>query len=248
MTQVAGARRASRRAQGKPARKGKAIPRLENGDHLTRAEFERRYEAMPEVKKAELIEGVVYLAHAVRYERHGKPHVHMITWAGHYEAATPCVEAGDNSTVRLDLENEPQPDVFLRIVPERGGQTRTSADDTIEGPPELVVEVSSSRVSYDLHPKLRAYRRNGVREYVVWRVEDKAIDWFLLEEGEYRLVRPDASGFLKSCVFPGLWLDAGALIRRDLGGVLGALDEGLRTAEHAAFVKRLQTARPRRPR
>ena len=34
---------------------------LEHGDHLTREEFERRYEAMPHVRKAELIEGVVYM-------------------------------------------------------------------------------------------------------------------------------------------------------------------------------------------
>ena len=34
------------------------IPPLESGDHLTRHEFERRYQARPDIKKAELIEGV----------------------------------------------------------------------------------------------------------------------------------------------------------------------------------------------
>lgn len=37
-----------------------SIP-LENGDRLSRFEFEHRYQAMPELKKAELVEGVVYI-------------------------------------------------------------------------------------------------------------------------------------------------------------------------------------------
>lgn len=91
------------------------IPPLENGDKLTRAEFERRYEAMPQVKKTELIEGVVYMASPVRAKSHGKPHAQIMTWLGTYEAATPGVEALDNTTLRLDTDNEPQPDAILRI-------------------------------------------------------------------------------------------------------------------------------------
>jgi hypothetical protein len=50
------------------------ILRLENGDRLTRAEFERRYQGMPDVKKAELIEGIVYIAPPVRTQHHGRLH------------------------------------------------------------------------------------------------------------------------------------------------------------------------------
>jgi len=105
------------------------VPPLEQGDRLTRAEFERRYSAMPQVKKAELVEGIVYMPSPVRINKHSRPHAKLITWAGHYEAATPGVALADNGTARLDLDNEPQPDLFLQIVPEAGGQTRNTEDD-----------------------------------------------------------------------------------------------------------------------
>ncbi len=129
------------------------VPELENGDHLTRAEFELRYEAMPHLKKAELIEGVVHMPPPVRHKRHSRPHNHLSTWLGYFEANTPGTEAGDNGSIRLDLDNEPQPDAYLIIDPNCGGQVRFSVDDYIEGAPELVAEVASS-VSYDLGKKL----------------------------------------------------------------------------------------------
>ncbi len=111
------------------------IPPLENGDRLTRAEFERRYEAMPELKKAELIDREVYIPSPVRYRRHGHPHTRLVAWLGNYETDTLGVEAGNNGSVRLDLDNEPQPDGFLIIRPDHGGQARISEDDYIEGAP-----------------------------------------------------------------------------------------------------------------
>jgi hypothetical protein len=214
-------------------------PPLEPGDRLTRAEFERRYDAMPRLKKAELIEGVVYVPSPVRQRRHGRPHAHLITWLGAYEAATLGVEVGGNSSARLDLDNEPQPDALMFIDPARGGQARISLDDYIEGAPELVGEVSASSVSIDLGIKLNVYRRNGVREYVVWRVLNQEVDWFVLREGNYERLNPSADGLLKSEVFPGLWLDVPALVRGDMAAVLATVLKGLATAEHAAFVERL---------
>jgi Uma2 family endonuclease len=216
-----------------------ALPALENGDRLTRAEFERRYEAMPRLKKAELIEGVVYLPSPVRHRQHGAPHAHLISWLGLYTANTPGIEASDNSSVRLDLDNEPQPDGLLFIDPACGGQVRISADGIIEGAPELVAEVASSSVSYDLHTKLHVYRRNGVREYLVWRVLEQEIDWFVLRAGQYERMPVDAQGLLRSEVFPGLWLDPAALIRGDLATVLAIVQQGLASPEHVAFVSRL---------
>jgi Uma2 family endonuclease len=216
------------------------VPPLEPGDRLTRDEFERRYEAMPHLKKAELIEGVVYMPSPVRHRRHGRPHAHLMTWLGTYEASTPGVEAGDNGTVRLDLDNDEQPDGYLLIDPARGGQARISADDYIELAPELVAEIAASSASYDLHTKLNVYRRNGVCEYLVWRVQDQQLDWFVQRSGQFQPLPPDAAGFLRSEVFPGLWLDPAALLRGDLAGVLAQLRQGLTSPEHAAFVQRLQ--------
>src|SRR2546426_7091508 len=85
------------------------VPPLETGDHLTRAEFERRYEAMPHLKKAELIEGVVLMPSPARLRRHARPHAHLIAWLVQYETGTPGIVVGDNGTARLDLDNEPQP-------------------------------------------------------------------------------------------------------------------------------------------
>jgi Uma2 family endonuclease len=153
------------------------------------------------------------------------------------------VESADNATDRLDLDNEPQPDAMLFIEPACGGQVRISEDDYIEGAPELIVEVTSSSASYDLGDKMKAYRRNGVREYVVWRVLDGAIDWFALRKGEYHRQEPRVDGLLCSDVFPGLWLDREALLRRDLASVLAALQKGLASREHAEFVERLAAAR-----
>jgi Uma2 family endonuclease len=220
-----------------------AVPPLENGDRLTRAEFERRYEAMPGLKKAELIEGEVYMPSPVRHGRHSHPHTRLVTWLGTYETDTPGVEAGDNGSIRLDLDNEPQPDAYLIIRPERGGQARISEDDYIEGAPELVAEVASSSASYDLGKKLNAYRRNGVREYVVWRVLDRQVDWFVNREGRFELMLPAADGILRSTVFPGLWLDPAALVRGEKAMVKAILQQGLDSAEHTDFVARLERAR-----
>src|SRR5438552_14830002 len=206
-------------------------PLLEAGDHLSRGEFERRYEAMPRLKKAELIEGIVYMPSPLRAEQHGRPHIHLAGWLVAYESETPGVKCFDNSTIRLDFDNEPQPDLVLLKTLAKGGQTRISEDDYIEGAPELAVEIVGSSRAYDLHQKKGAYRRNGVREYLAWITAEKRLVWWELREGEYQEIAPEAEGLLKSRVFPGLWLDAPALLRGDLKAVLATLRHGLDSAD-----------------
>jgi len=213
---------------------------LENGDHLSRDEFERRYQARPNIKKAELIEGAVYMSSPVRAKSHGEPHGRIMTWLGTYSALTPGVDLADNATVRLDPANEPQPDALLRVEPSVGGYSHISEDDYIEGAPELIVEITASSASYDLHEKLQVYRRNGVQEYIVWRVYDKQIDWYRLIDGNYIPQKPDEIGLIHSQVFPGLCLAVQALLDGDLAKVLAELQKGLTAPEHAAFVERLQ--------
>ncbi len=227
-----------------PAAAALVLPRLENGDRLTRAEFERRYDAMPRLKKAELIEGVVYVPAPLRHDQHGRPSSDLDTWLGVYRAATPGTTSAGNTTVRLDLDNDTQPDVLLRLELEHGGQSRIGDDGYVEGAPELAVEVAVSSASYDLHDKLRAYRRNGVQEYVVWRVLETGLDWFVLREGAYARLEPDAAGIVRSERFPGLWLDVPALLAGDLATVLATLQRGLASPEHAAFVERLRAGSP----
>lgn len=215
------------------------IPPLESGDRLTRQEFERRYTAMPNLKKAELIEGIVYVASPLRFKSHGKPHGNLIGWLWTYTVATPGVELGDNVTVRLDLDNEPQPDVVLIVDEQLGGQAHISDDDYVEGAPELVAEVAASSAANDLYDKKRVYRRNGVKEYLVWQIFDHKLDWFFLENGEYVPLDTDANGIIKSRVYPGLWLDVAALLAGEMTQVLASLQQGLNSQEHQDFLQRL---------
>jgi Uma2 family endonuclease len=220
-------------------RRPPAVPPLEPGDHLSRAEFERRYEAHPEIAKAELVEGEVYMASPTRYKQHSRPHQIMATWLGTYEAATSGVAAADNVTVRLDYENEVQPDALLRLEPILGGRSYISSDDYVEGPPDLVAEVMASSAAYDLHAKRRVYQRNGVREYLALQVYEREATWFVLREEGYEPLTPDAAGILRSELFPGLWLNVPAFWAGQLAAVLATLQKGLASSEHAAFIARL---------
>jgi hypothetical protein len=222
-------------------RRGTAtIPPLESGDRMTRAEFERRYANMPALKKAELINGIVIMGSPVRYMQHGRPHATAVGWLVYYTGRTPEAELADNTTLRLDEENEPQPDLLLRIPRDRGGTSWGEPDGYLRGPVELIVEIAASSVSVDAHDKLDAYRRNSVPEYLLWRTDDAAVDWFVLRDGRYEPIAVSTDGFLKSQTFHGLWLDPAALLRGDLPRLFAVLDQGTATPEHAAFVDRLR--------
>jgi Uma2 family endonuclease len=223
------------------------LPPLEPGDHLKRDEFERRYDAMPSLKKAELIEGVVYMPSPARLRRHASPHADLIGWLSVYRAGTPGVLVGDNGTVRLGMDNAPQPDALMIVDPDLGGRAQIDSDDYVTGSPEWVGEVAASTASFDLHTKLRVYRRNQVLEYLVWRVLDHALDWFVLRQSEYEPLPLQPSGVYQSEVFPGLWLDAAAMARFDLATVLQVLQQGLASPEHQALVARLRQPLPGAP-
>ena len=216
------------------------IPSLEPGDRLTRAEFECRYAAMPHVKKADLIEGVVFMPSPVRYD-HGKLHALIMGWLAIYAAGTPGVDFADSTTVRLDAENEFQPDALLRIQAAAGGQSAISDDGYVEGAPELVVEIAASSASYDLHDKLPVYRRTGVKEYLIWQINDQQFDWFYLHDGQYLVLEADDTGLVRSRVFPGLQLNVAALCNHDLAGVLQGAQAGVETVEHREFAALLQS-------
>ncbi len=196
---------------------------LENGERLHSREFLRRYERMPQVKKAELIEGVVYMGSPVSV-RHAKPDGMFQLWLGAYASRQTGLEWLPNATLVLDADNTVQPDAILRRLPEHGGATRLTPEGYLAGPPELVVEVAASSASIDLRDKLRAYCRNGVQEYVVWRVSEQQLDWFYLEGDEYRRLAPDEHGVFHSRVFPGLRLVPEVLISGDAGRLRALLE------------------------
>jgi Uma2 family endonuclease len=221
------------------------LPPLVPGQRLDRATFHARYEAMPPGTRAELIGGVVYMPSPVSYD-HSDVSSNVLHWLGFYRRRTPGVREGDNASVFLDDQGEPQPDAHLRIQPECGGQIRYEGR-YIAGAPELVAEVARTSLPIDLGPKRADYERTGVREYMVVDVESERILWFARREGRLVPLSSGTDGLFRSEVFPGLWLDPVALFADDLDGLIAALERGLATPEHAAFVARLADSRAQGP-
>ena len=215
---------------------------LENGERLDQKTFHARYERTPEDFKAELIGGKVYVASPL-LPRHGRPHARIMSWLGLYQGSTPGTEVLDNTTTILSVDSEPQPDACLLILPECGGEAREGPDGWLQGAPELIVEVASSSQSYDLHEKRDDYERYGVREYVVYAARQQRMYWWVRRAERYEELHPGADGVFRSETFPGLWLDAAALVQADAGKMHEVLRQGLATPEHAAFVAKLQSAR-----
>jgi hypothetical protein len=209
---------------------------LQTGDRMTREEFHRIYVQSPKSFKAELVRGIVYVASPLK-RRHGTMHPALATLFYTYQGHTPGVETGDNTTILLGEEGEPQPDLYLRILPEFGGQSQTTRDDYVQGAPELLTEIAGSSRAIDLHDKRHDYRQYGVREYLVVILKEKTIRWFDLRADQE--LQPDADGVFRLRCFPGLWMNANALFAGDFGRLMTTLNEGLVTPEHADFVKRL---------
>jgi Uma2 family endonuclease len=215
---------------------------LVNGDRMTQAEFHRRYQAYDEDQKWELVGGIVYMASPLR-RRHAKYDGKLGLALELYEEETPGVEVLHNATAILGDESEPQPDLVMRVLPEFGGQSRTTADDYVSGPPDLLVEIAHSTRALDMHAKRDDYRQAGAIEYIVVCVEEQEVHWFHFPSG--RFIRPDREGISKSRAFPGLWLDTAALLRLEVRRIRQVVDQGLASPAHAAFVRRLQRQRRR---
>ncbi len=210
------------------------------GEKLSREEFLRRWEALPNLKRAELLEGVVYLPSPLSIS-HGSQDFLVHLWLGYYAGFTPGCEGGSNATW-LMLEDAPQPDCYIRILPEYGGQS--SVEQGLgKGAPELIVEVSQSSAAYDLRPKLRLYRAAGVREYINVLLKEPQLIWWRLVAGAYQTMEPDSDGLLRSVVFPGLWLDPQALWEKNAARIIEVVNLGLNSPQHAAFVESLAKRR-----
>jgi Uma2 family endonuclease len=219
------------------------LPVLANGDRLRQAEFHRLYESHPDETKFELIGGTVFMASPLRWA-HGRSHSLLAWFLENYTADTLGTEVLDNATTILDDDNEPQPDLSLRLLPEYGGKSLVNADGYLVGIPELIVEIALSTRAIDLHQKKDAYRRGGAQEYLVLSLEQKELAWF--DFRARRKIDPDTAGVYKSRAFPGLWLHVPALLAQRKSDLLKCLRTGLQSAEHSTFVKRLQGRQRRR--
>jgi Uma2 family endonuclease len=193
---------------------------LESGDRLTQPEFHLRYSARTDIKKAELVQGVVYVPSPVS-AFHAEPHGWVMGWLAAYLAKHPGARLADNITLILDENTEVQPDACLWR--EEPGAAHVGEDGYLHGAPQLVVEIAASSAAYDLFDKKDAYRRAGVREYIVWQALEGMINWFRLRDGEYVWVDPNEDGIIESQEFPGLRLAVPRMVTGDLAGVLSVL-------------------------
>jgi Uma2 family endonuclease len=216
-------------------------PRLDSGDRMDSETFMAIYEQMPEGFRAQLIQGVVYVASPISAD-HGRPNQDVSFWLGSYQLRTPGVRPFAATTLQLGLNDNPEPDASMMIAAECGGQARVEGR-FIVGAPELAVEVSYSSRAVDLNAKLASYQAAGVREYVVFIVQDDAVRWHVLRDGRYEVATPGDDGLYRSTVFPGLWLDPAAFIAGDVARLAAAVERGTATPEHAAFAARLAEAR-----
>ena len=211
-----------------------ALP-LRMGMRMDQRTFHALYEQMPEGFKAELIGGVVYVPSPAK-TRHGRKYRLVITWMGNYSDATPGTDCLADTTTILAEDSEPQPDCGLLII---GGRAQEDEDEYLTGPPELLAEVADSSVRFNLGAKKDDYERLGVQEYVVVVIPQQRVVWFVRENDRFVELQPDADGIYRSPAFPGLWLDAAALLKNDGRRVQEVLQQGLASSEHAAFVERL---------
>lgn len=218
------------------------LPPLENGDRLDQKTFHARYEAMPSDVRAELIGGIVYMSSPQKMH-HGRAEGSLRRWLDAYADATPGTESMGNTTTILGPKSEPQPDSFLYILPECGGQAWEDEDAFLNGAPELVGEVSWATESIDLHAKKIDYEKAGVREYVVVALRQEKVFWFVRRRARFRALAVGADGLYRSEVFPGLWLDPEALLTNDRKRLLAVLRQGLASPQQTAFVAKLAGTR-----
>jgi hypothetical protein len=218
-------------------------PPLADGQLVSLEEFEQRFDATPDLKHAELLDGVAYLRHDGRAFA-GSCRAALIGWLGVYSASTRFLLPGAHGHVALDDRNELQPDAILAVRPEAGGTVVLDATGVVRSAPDFAADVFTTTNATLLPKRIAAHERGGTLEYLVWYAEHKCVDWLVRERGEFVAMNPDpADGLLKSVAFPGLWLDATALLNGDLDTVLAALQRGLASAEHKAFVSQLAARR-----
>ena len=214
-------------------------PLLSPGDHMTLEEFLDRWNQMPDLKRAELIEGTVYMPSPVSL-RHMSLDSRVQGLCSLYAMQTRGLQAGTNGTWLMAKSSAPQPDCSICILPEFGGRL-TVKDGLASGTPEFVAEVCHSSRAYDLGPKLALYQSAGVDEYLAVLVEGRRFEWRVLVNGSYELLTPDA-GVYRSRTLPGLWIDSTAFWNDDSPVLLQTLEQGLASQEHADFVARLAQA------
>lgn len=194
------------------------VKMLREGKVLSQEEFRRLYEKS-DLRKVELVNSKVRMPSPVNGEYHAVPHNALSTWLGVYEAYSPNVAVGIDATVKLDADNELQPDVLLL---KKDGACSPDENGYFCGPPELVAEISNTSAHFDSHMKKDVYEKCGVKEYIIWRTRLNQLEWFVLRNRTYDVIEA-VDGCIASETFPKLVLNVRALMEGNRSQVIEAL-------------------------
>lgn len=203
-----------------------SVPPLESGDVLDADEYWRRYQSTPVGLKAERIRNRVFIMSPLRAVQHGNPHALLSLWLGTYALEFSSLTVSNNATIRLNAENDPQPDLCMI---RRDGQTHYDEDGYLIGPPELIVEIAGSSASYDFGEKRDVFDAAGVAEYLVYETVGGRIAWWTRQNGALHEIVPE-NGNYQSQMFTGLWLDSDALRSCDATKLIATLRSGLESS------------------
>ena len=223
-----------------PQRRVPEADRLRDGERIPPDEFRRRcgvLEAVGVDFRVEYVNGVVRMMPPPNFAGHTHPIRVMQGLLSAYTRQTPGVIDYTESGVTLPVEEtsaDVSPDLCLVVQPGRGGQMSVDDAGYFVGPPELVVEVANSSLSYDLGEKRDLYEAAGVQEYLVHATRERRLLMMRRDGDRFRTVMPDADGVLASRIFPGLVFDTAAIIADDIAAAEATLDRVMQSPEVAA--------------
>ena len=219
--------------------------RLREGDYTTVDRFRPARAAAPHLPRAELLRGIVRLNDAPRSARRTSLTTALKAWARQYEVETPGVVLAVDVRATLSPRDEAFCDAALYVPADRRCVPAADADGAprLEGPPALALCVSEEKGDRDLGDRIEALRQGGVTEFVAAGAGG-GLQWFRLDADPRRPGR--GGGYLKSAVFPGLWLPESVLNPDpEKVDVVAAVRAGCGTLDHALFVNGLCSRKPR---
>ena len=177
------------------------------------ATVEDFYALVPDRQKADLLDGVIYVASPDTY--HGDQYTNFLArlLAGFCEARDLGKVFGSRFAFRLSPHRCPEPDVAVVLA----SRLHLVDDHGMTGGPDVAVEVvSRDSRTRDYRDKRRIYEESGVSEYwLVDPIKGRA-DFLVLEAGKYQSAVLDDGSIFRSRVLPGFFLDGRWLFGEDL--------------------------------
>ncbi|SFD64123.1 Uma2 family endonuclease [Spirosoma endophyticum] len=168
-------------------------------------------------ESVELIKGKIYRMSPAPKRAHQLAVSHLLVDISLHFSNDSCQIYTAPFDVRLPVRNERKPDQLHTVVqPDICVICDLSKldDNGCLGAPDWVIEIISPRTARnDFNDKFNLYQESGVREYWIVQPKEKAVNVYVLEDGEYALVDVYESGEIPSCLFPDLLVSHDRIFR-----------------------------------